>query len=275
MQPLVGDRILVVAVNIPGPVAAARLAALGASVTKIEPPSGDPLQKEAPGWYAALHNKLDVRTLDLQTPEGRGQVHLLLEQSDLLLTSYRPLSLERLGLSWSELAARYPRLSHVAITGSAAPRDDEPGHDLTYQAQAGLVTPPALPRALVADLAGADEAVTAALCLLLARERGHGRGAISVSLAEAAGRFAEPLRQGLAAPSGVLGGAFAGYNIYRAKEGWVALAALEPKFLEALCRELPVSAPTSDQFQQIFPTRTASEWEQWAARLGLPLVAVR
>src|SRR5205807_554987 len=83
--------------------------------------------------------------------------------ADLLLTATRPKALARLGLSWTQLQERLPRLSQVAIVGYPVPRHDVPGHDLTYQAQAGLVEPPALPRACTADWGGAQEVVIAAL----------------------------------------------------------------------------------------------------------------
>ena len=275
MQPLSGCRILVVAVNIPGPVAAARLSELGARVVKVEPPEGDPLATGAPAWYAALHARIDVVQLDLKLDASRSRLHELLETSDLLLTSYRPSSLERLGLAWPQLEVRYPRLSQVVILGEEAPHDNRPGHDLTYQAQLGLVAPPALPRALLADLAGAQEAVTSAVVLLLAGERGAGRGCLTVSLLDAARRFAEPLQQGLTAAGGILGGGFPGYNVYRARDGWVALAAIEPRFVEALCREWRLAAPSSQAFEEQFRIRTADEWERWALERDLPLVAVR
>jgi alpha-methylacyl-CoA racemase len=91
---------------------------------------------------------------------------------------------------------------------------------------------------LVADLAGAERAVSAALLLLFTRERGRGAGYAQVALSEAAQSFAEPLRQGLTAPGGVLGGGFPGYRTYRARDGYVALAALEPHFWERLLQEL-------------------------------------
>jgi crotonobetainyl-CoA:carnitine CoA-transferase CaiB-like acyl-CoA transferase len=275
MQPLSGYHVLLVAVNIPGPVAAARLAALGAMVIKIEPPGGDPLAGAAPEWYASLHARIDVVPLDLKTDAGQARVHELLEASDLLLTSYRPSSLERIGLASAQLEARYPRLSQVVIVGEESPHENRPGHDLTYQAQLGLVAPPALPRALVADLAGAQEAVTASLALLLSRQRG-GRGmCATVSLREAATQFAEPLKHGLTAAAGILGGGFAGYNLYRTRDGWVALAAIEPGFVDTLCREWQLADLTFDAVANKLRTRTSAEWERWAIEHDVPLVAVR
>ncbi len=129
------------AVNLPGPTAAARLAQLGATVVKVEPPAGDPLAHARPRWYEELHRGQTVLTLDLKADAGRAQLDHWLgpARSDLLLTAMRPAALQRLGLAWPALHARRPRLCHAAIVGHPAPQEDLPGHDLTYQAQAGLV----------------------------------------------------------------------------------------------------------------------------------------
>jgi crotonobetainyl-CoA:carnitine CoA-transferase CaiB-like acyl-CoA transferase len=275
MQPLTNIRVVSLAVNLPGPLAVARLHQLGAAVVKVEPPDGDPLGRANPDWYRALHKGQEVFRLDLKAEEDRMRLQGWLGQADVLVTATRPRALQRLGLAWADLTAAYPRLCQVAIVGYPAPRDDVPGHDLTYQAHLGLVVPPHLPRVCTADLAGAQEAVSAALGLLLARERGQGSGFAAVSLAAAAEWSAEPLRHGLTAPGGVLGGGFPGYQLYRAREGWVAVAALEPHFFQKLAMELGVSTPTKEEFGQAFLGRTATQWAAWAAERDLPLVEVR
>ena len=182
MEPLDNIRVLTLAVNLPGPLAVSRLRQLGAAVVKVEPPEGDALAQACPDWYRELHEGLQVTRLNLKDAEDRARLDAWLGRADLLLTASRPAALRRLGLSWEELHSRYPRLCQVALVGYPAPLEDVPGHDLTYQARAGLLTPPHLPRACVADLAGAQEAVSAALALLLARERGQGGGHATVSL---------------------------------------------------------------------------------------------
>jgi crotonobetainyl-CoA:carnitine CoA-transferase CaiB-like acyl-CoA transferase len=267
--------VLTLATNLPGPVAAAELHRLGAAVVKVEPPAGDALARGSPRWYELLHRGQTVLTLDLKADEGRQQLEEWLGHSDLLLTATRPAALGRLGLDWPALHARHPRLCQVALVGDPPPHDDRPGHDLTYQARAGLLEPPRLPRTCLADLGGGRRAVCAALALLLARERGQGAQYAAVSLAEAADDFAEPWRHGLSTPDGVLGGAYPGYNLYPARQGWIALAALEPHFWDRLTHELGLAAPDRGQLEQAFLTRTAEEWEAWAAARDLPLVRVR
>ena len=170
---LAGLRVATTALNLPGPAACARLRDLGATVDKVEPPAGDPMRQFDARWYARLHEGITVHTLDLKSESGRARLDALLADSDLLVTAQRPSALARLGLGARALAERFPRLCHVAITGHAPPREEEAGHDLTYLAQAGLVTPPHLPATLFADMAGAERAVTTALALVLARDRGR------------------------------------------------------------------------------------------------------
>ncbi len=248
---------------------------MGASVVKVEPPGGDPLARMNPGYYEDLNARQEVVRLDLKDPKDRASLDGRLEETDLFLTASRPAALGRLGLSWPELHARFPRLCQVGIVGHPPPDEDAPGHDLTYQARFGTLTPPELPRILVADLAGAERAVSAALSLLLARERGQDAGYERVALSEAARSFAEPLRQGLTAPGGILGNGFPGYGLYRAREGHVALAALEPHFWEQLLEELGVDGNNHRDLERIFETETAEQWEEWAVARDLPLVAVR
>ncbi|MFQ5830389.1 MAG: CoA transferase [Candidatus Methylomirabilia bacterium] len=274
-EPLQDIRVLTLAGNVPGPVAAFRLRRLGAEVTKIEPPEGDPLAQANPAWYDALHEGQQVFRLNLKDPSHRTKLDRLLEQSDLLLTAIRPAGVARLSLGWPELHARYPRLSQVAIVGYPAPRENEPGHDLTYMARLGLLIPPHLPRTLLADLAGAERTVSAALSLLLARERGQGGGYAQVALAEVAASFADPLKYGITAPGGVLGGGLPGYNLYRTQQGWIAVAALEPHFWQRIERELNLISAKREEIEGVFLTQTADYWESWAAERDLPIAALR
>lgn len=266
-------RVVTLAVNVPGPAAAARLREFGAAVTKIEPSGGDPLARFSPAWYDSLASGQEVRSLDLKYPEGREELDASLAEADLLLTSSRPRSLGRLGLSWDWLHAAYPQLSQVAIVGHPAPRQDEPGHDLTYLAGWGLLSPPDLPRTLLADLAGAERAASAALGLLLGRERGLGGGYAEVALSEVAASFAGPLVHGLTSPGGVLGGGLPGYGLYRASDGWIAVAALEEHFLQKLLSELGLEE--AEALEAAFGERSAAWWERWAAERGLPIAPVR
>lgn len=276
---LKGMKVVTLAVNVPGPVAASRLAKMGAEVLKIEPPQGDPLKRVAEPWYTALAAGQQVITLDLKTEAGQQELHRRLDGANLLLTSFRPSALQRLGLDWQSLHSRHKQLCVLNITGYPPPHEEIPGHDLTYQAKLGLLTPPDLPVTLHADLAGAERAVTSALALLLGRERNGQAAFATVSLYDALHDFTVPLQAGLTTVNGLLRGGLPFYQLYEAAEGWVALAALEPAFVEQLKKELMLSHSETKavraELEQIFRTRTATEWETWAAARDLPIAAVR
>ncbi len=263
------------AVNVPGPAAASRLRDLGIEVIKVEPPGGDPLSHASPAWYTDLARGQTVTTLDLKAPEDRARLDELLEEADLLLTSSRPAALARLGLGPEKVGDMFPQLAQVAIVGNPAPEDNVPGHDLTYQAGLGLLSPPDLPRTLLADLSGAERAASAALALLLGRERGGGGSYAEVSLAESAAAFAAPLRYGITAPGGGLGGGLPEYNLYEAGDGWISVAALEPHFRRRLFDALGLESPGYEDLAHVFLTRTAEEWGIWALERDLPLTALR
>ena len=272
---LQGIKIVSLALNVPGPVAAARLTKLGADVTKVEPPSGDTTKTAAPGWYEALCQGQTVLRLDLKSPDGRAQLEDLLARADLLLASFRPSALQRLGLDWESLHARHPRLCFVGIIGYAAPFEERTGHDLTYQSDLGLLRPPQMPPTLFIDLAGAERAASMALALLNRAARSGQAGCTWVSLHECARDLAGPLKAGLTSSDGILGGAYPLYGFYRANDGWIAIAALEPHFAERLLSELGLKKADRTALERIFLQRKAASWEKWAAELDLPLVAVR
>jgi crotonobetainyl-CoA:carnitine CoA-transferase CaiB-like acyl-CoA transferase len=248
---------------------------LGASVAKAEPPVGDPFETFCPAWYRRLHEGMEVMRVDLKSEAGRGELHALLDKADLLLTAQRPSALARLGLDPVTLAGRFPRLCHLAITGHPPPDDETPGHDLTYMAAHGLLEPPAMPPTLFADMAGAERAVSTALALVIARDR-EGRGnSMASPLADTAAYLAQPRQEGLTAPGALLGGGSAGYNLYAAREGWIAVAALEPHFEKRLAQALQLSHLERASLAAAFAREDAPHWERWARERDLPIVAIR
>lgn len=273
-SPLAGQRVVTIALNVPGPMAAERLRALGADVIKAEPPDGDPLRAFSPHWYADLAAGMTIVTIDLKTAAGQAQMLERLGAADLLLTSQRPSALRRLGLAWPELHARFPRLCQVAIVGHGAPHHDVAGHDLTYLAANGLLQPPALLRTLFADVAGAEQAALMALAALIERGRTAAGCYVEVALADAARRLAAPLRAGLTRPGALLGGGFPGYNLYQTKDGWVAVAALEPHFYQRLCQQLDVAAPSYEELARRFRAEPNAHWRELAQIHDLPIAPV-
>ncbi len=274
MDWLQGITIVNLAVNLPGPAAARRLGWMGATVVKVEPPTGDPMERYCADWYRELTAGQELVRLDLKTPGGRARLDELLRKADLLVTSNRPATLQRLQLCWADLHQKHPRLCQVAIVGFPAPRENAPGHDLTYQAACGLLHPPHLPRALAADLAGAEQAVGTALGLLLARERLQQSGYAQVALSEAAAAMAEPLRFHLTVPGALLGGGVPEYNIYQTQDDWIAVAALEPYFQERLEEALGDDVRTVEQYRAAFHTRTAAQWQEVGQDIGVPITRI-
>jgi alpha-methylacyl-CoA racemase len=275
MKFLDGLRVVSTALNLPGPAACARLRDLGASVTKVEPPSGDPFEGYCPPWYRRLHQGMAVERLDLKGEAGREAIHAMLAKADLLVTAQRPSALARLGLDAATLATRHPRLCCVAITGHPPPEEETPGHDLTYLSVHGLLAPPAMPVTLYADMAGAERAVSTALALVIARDRSGRGAAAAVPLEEGAIALAQPLHEGLTRPGTLLGGGHAGYNLYDTRAGWIAVAALEPHFAKSLAQALGLTEITIERLRERFAAETAAHWERWARERDLPIVALR
>lgn len=241
LKPLRGVRVFSLALNLPGPAAFMRLKAMGATCLKAEPPSpkgsssGDPMGQYNPTAYATLHAGIKVMSIDLKTEQGQQRLHKELARTDVLLTSFRPSALLKLGLGWKSLHKAYPALSVVAIVGAPGARAEKPGHDLTYLADAGLVTGHDLPATLFADMGGALMASEAALKAVLAQKT-SGKGSFQeVALSDAAAWLALPRTWGLTRPQGAVGGAHAGYRVYPCKDGRVAVAALEAHFAASLC----------------------------------------
>jgi alpha-methylacyl-CoA racemase len=262
-----GIRVLTIAQNLPGPLAAARLKQAGARVTKIEPPTGDPFLTLSAPWHAELHAGITIERLELKAELGQSRLTALLDEADVLITSQRPSALTRLGLGSDALRARHPRLRVLRIVGSL--RDPEhPGHDLTYQAQAGLLGD-GMPRTLAADVMASERAFAGVLALL----RQPPGSMMDVGLVESLDPLLAPLRHGLTTAGGVLGGGAPRYGVYVAKTGCVAVAALEPHFEARLYEQLGLPAHSDPSSR--FLDRTAVEWEAWAREHDLPIVAVR
>lgn len=273
MQALSGVRVAAAVTNVPGPLAAAALAAQGAEVTKIEPPGGDPLESSAPQWYAKLIRDLRVMRLDLKC----SQATLLSElaRCDVLITAMRARSLRAAGLSWDSLHERFPRLSHIAIVGEASPNGDKPGHDLTYQAAAGLLSPPAMPRAVFADMFAAERAVQAALLALYLRERSGTGTHHEVSIARGAADLSASDSCGLTSSAGALSGISPEYALYRTADGWIALAALEPHFRKAVLAALDLPELSRELLAARFAERSNAYWQELARRAELPMESVK
>lgn len=280
LKPLRGIRILSLALNIPGPMALVRLAAMGARCSKIEPPAGDPMRHYNQQAYDGMHAKVKVLQADLRTDVGQQLLERQLAHSDVLLTSFRPSGLARLGLAWKPLHRRHPALCQVAIVGAHGARAEEPGHDLTYMAENNQVTGLNLPPTLYADMGGSLMASEAVLQVVLQLQR-SGKGVfVEVALASASAYLGLPRTWGLTLPAGAVGGAHAGYRIYPCLDGRVAVAALEPHFAAALCQVAGVAdssltsmfAPTThDAVARCFASRSCAELDALGQSRDIPI----
>lgn len=253
---LQGARVLDLSQYIPGPFASLMLADFGADVVKIEPPGGDPMRtfgpRDADGlspFYKVLNRGKTVVRLNLKDAGDQAVFAGLVAGADVVLESFRPGVLGRLGFPRERLRRLNPGLVHCALSGfgQSGPYRDRAGHDLTYAAMAGIVAAtgtaeePVIPFPPVADHAGALHAVMAILGVLVRKER-SGQGAyLDVSLFESAlalGYLGLTLgrRGGLGRGSDLLNGGAAYYRVYRCADGrFAALAPIEPKFWQAFC----------------------------------------
>ncbi|PNU19269.1 carnitine dehydratase [Geothermobacter hydrogeniphilus] len=255
---LTGIRVLDLSQYLPGPFATQLLGDLGAEVLKVEPPAGDPMRSfilaDGDGvspFYKQVNAGKAVAELDLKTPVGRESLAELVRVADVLLESYRPGVLERLGFGRERLEQLNSSLVHCALSGfgQSGPCRERAGHDLTYLAMSGMLSltgtaqTPVIPFPPICDYAAGKQAATTILAALLRRGR-TGRGAfIDVSLFEmalswqsfgltAAGRPGETFGRG----RDLLTGGAACYQIYRtADDRFVALGAIEEKFWRRFC----------------------------------------
>ncbi|HYG65999.1 MAG TPA: CaiB/BaiF CoA-transferase family protein [Anaeromyxobacteraceae bacterium] len=298
--PLHGVRVLDLSRLLPGPFATMVLADLGADVVKIEDPQGGdflrwmpPLAGEESGLFHAINRNKRSAALDLRRPEGAAAFLRLARGADVVLESFRPGVLDRLGLGWEALRAANPRLVLCSISGygQTGPYRERAGHDLDYAAIAGVLAlngPPERPLPLgvqVADLAGGSWPAVTGILAALVRRGTTGEGAhVDVSMTEGALAMLA-MHLGAAAARGaplarggeLLNGGAACYDVYRTKDGrFVALAALEPKFFETFCAAVgrPELAERHlddggrgprAELEAIFAARTRDEWAAFAA----------
>ncbi|MCP3101329.1 CoA transferase [Myxococcus sp. K15C18031901] len=264
--PLSGLRVLDLSRLLPGPYATLVLADLGATVVKVEEPDGGDYVRQMPPerdgvgalFYGLNRNKRSL-TLNLKSPEGRDALKRLVRDYDVLVESFRPGVMDKLGVGEAVLRAENPRLIYCAISGYGQTGPDrlKAGHDLNYVARAGLVGyggeaggPPSLPGVQMGDIGGGSLfALVGILAALYERERtGLGR-LVDVSMTDGATAFlhmhlAARLfmgEQGGALQRGreALNGGYACYGLYRtADDRWLAVGALEPKFFSGVLERL-------------------------------------
>ncbi len=297
---LTGIRVLDLSRLLPGPFLTMVLADMGADVVKVEDPKlGDYLRAFPPakggmsGRFLAVNRGKRSIALDLKAPAAKDVFLAMVGEADVVVESFRPGVMTKLGLGYDVLAARNPKIVLCSISGfgQTGPYADRAGHDLGYIALAGVLAmgggvagaAPSMPGVQIADLAGgALWGATAILGALVGRHR-TGKGAhLDISMTEGALALlaAELGNQDCGArPSRgteTLNGALACYSIYATKdERYLAVGALEPKFWIALNTAIgrppnvsevigkpAEQAKTRAELAAIFATRTAIEWTE-------------
>jgi alpha-methylacyl-CoA racemase len=298
---LAGIRVCDLSRLLPGPFASMLLADLGARVDKVEDlDAGDYMRSMPPSvdganaCFWALNRGKRSLALDLKKPEGRDAFLDLVGRYDVLIESYRPGVMARLGLDYETLRARHPGLVYCAITGYGqdGPLKGRAGHDLNYLARAGVLAmsgppggPPQPPGVQMADVGGALHAVIGIAAALCARaSTGRGR-MVDVSMCEGAMTFGifglMNAFAGLSLSHGTdaLMGGIAPYNTYATKDGkGVSLAALEPKFWMTFCAQTgiepslealmpgPHQADWKSKVAAVIAAKTREEWSAFAEK---------
>lgn len=260
--PLAGLKVLDLTRLLPGPVCTLHLADLGAEVIKIEDTGAGDYARTmglgaAPGedsffFRIVNRNKRGLR-LDLKQATGVAAFLRLAREADVIVESFRPGVVDKLGVGYEAVKAINPRVVYCAITGYGqdGPWRDRAGHDLNYIATAGVLDQigckdgaPAIPNLQIGDLLGG--ALTAVMGILAAvigaRATGAGRY-VDVSMTDATFAHAYTgllavLARGATQPRGTddLNGGLPGYGLYRTRDGrWLAVGALEPKFWQVFC----------------------------------------
>jgi len=303
--PLEGVKVLDLSRLLPGGFATMLFADLGADVLKIEEPGkGDyirwmePFKGGLSSGHLALNRGKRSMTLNLKHPRGVEVLLRLARDADILLESFRPGVMDRLGVGYERLAQENPGLVYCAITGYGqdGPYKDRAGHDINYLGYAGvlgIIGPrdgdPSVAGVQIADVGGG--ALMGAVGMLAAlRERDRsGRGRfVDISMMDGAMSWlgfhaAGYLMDGVAPKRGQmrLSGQLACYRVYRCADGkHVTVGALEPQFWAALCKALDVPelierqmAPPEEQdtmgerIQEILLRRPRDEWVRELADL--------
>lgn len=300
MLPLDGLTVLDFSRLLPGPLATLFLADLGARVIKVEDPNGGdyirwtpPLQGEYSSYFYLLNRGKESIAVDLKTDEGKNLIKRVIKKTDVVVESFRPGVMDSLGLGYKEFSKINPSLIYCPVTGYGDTKTKyrkKAGHDMNYISLNGIAsvngtkeTGPLPVGVQVADIAGGSYmAVIGILAALI--ERGiSGKGKfIDVSMFHGSiplvvMAFANQLgmKDDITTENYALNGLYPSYRIYKTRNGFVSLAALEPKFWNNFCKAinrddlLDAGYETGVKrgevisvLEKIFISKTSEEWEK-------------
>ena len=295
---LKGQKMLDLSRLLPGPYCSLFLADLGMDVLKVEDPEqGDyirkmgPIRKKESAYFLSINRNKKSMTLNLKMEEGKEIFYKLIESYDIVLESFRPGVMDRLGIGYQELKKRSPRVIFCSLSGYGqdGPYRERSGHDINYIGLGGILeltgmknSPPIPPPVQIADIGGGGMmAAIAILAAIIHRENtGEGQyldvsmldGVISWLSMHAGKYFFDeelPKRGDM-----LLTGRFACYQVYPTKDGrYISLGALEHKFWKNFCETIGRQDLVQKQYiegeeqlrlieeiQKLFKTKTQKEW---------------
>lgn len=290
--PLKGVRILDLTRLLPGPLASQMLADMGAEVIKVEDPKApDYARFMAPHYedvgmtYLALNRTKKSLALNLSSEDGKQVFWDLLKTVDIVLDSFRPGVLEKLGIDYETAKQHKKDIIYVAVTGYGHGNEmsNKAGHDINYLGHAGVLATNGTPEQVmqtgvqIADIAGGSyPAVIACLSAIIARNTTGEGQFVDVAMVDCAlplmsFYMAETLNTGKSydRQEHVLAGSLPNYNIYECQDGqWIALGSLEPKFWMGFCALINqpdwanrmFDASIKSELESLFKTKTRDEW---------------
>lgn len=254
--PLAGIKVLDATSNIAGPWGGTVLGDLGAEVLKIETPSGDPARFMAPSdgdrsaYFHIVNRNKDVLTVDLKTSEGLAIIEELLDKSDVFLTNFLPLQLEKFGLQPAQLMKARPRLiiGNLSSYGSTGPSAQWPGYDATLQARTGIMNvtgensgPPVRAGVSILDLGAGTWLAMGILAAIIKRDRIGIGSLVETSLFETGATWvsyhlsAFELTGNPSIRSGSGHPAFSPYGIFSTKDGEICIGVGNSSIFAKLC----------------------------------------
>lgn len=291
--PLSGITIIDLSRLIPGPFCSLILNDLGARVIKVEDTEGGDYLRSLEGTlFQAFNRNKESISLDLKKKEGKLIFQKLLKKGDVLIESFRPDVMKRLGFSPSQLKKINPQLIIASITGfgQTGPNRDKAGHDLNYLSLAGILNSPECPSIPFSDLVGGGLwGAFSVMTALFQRQKSKKGAHLDISMTDSMiflGLGNLVMSQlGMNFQQNILSGILARYRIYKTKDhGFVSLAALEDKFFSRFCDVIgknhlkeksknykDASPEVHQELSELFLSKTKKEWEQFATKYDICL----
>ncbi|MFZ5649394.1 MAG: CaiB/BaiF CoA transferase family protein [Bacillota bacterium] len=303
-QMLEGIRILDLSTNLPGPYCTMLLSDLGADVIKVEEPRlGDNARVLGGSFFDQLNRGKRSVKINLKNPAGREAFLKLAARSDVVLESFRPGVVKRLGIDYEEVKKVNELIIYCSISGFGqdGPMRDVPAHDLNIISMTGIQYmsglkggPPALPPVLIADTASGSHAALAIVSALWQREAGKTGQYLDISMYESCFAWqhfnASNHLSGFVygAGEGILNGGAPCYNLYETADGrHISIGAVEPHFWAGICRTIGKEHLINKQFalgeeadraigelRELFLARTSDQWMEILGPAGLCVAPV-